>query len=335
MLKTILPLIILILLGGIYFYTKDDPQDTSIEIEDRDFVVEDREIIDIIVIKRPGYPELHLSKSKDGWLLNQRKKASPHVVKNLLSVLTQMKLDYIPPKTKYTKIMKDIEELGIDVTTYDKNGKVLSDFIVGKNNNVESGTYCLKKGAKQPYVMIVPSVGGGIRNYFTLKDIDLRDKTVLDINSNDIVKITMDYKKDRANSYVITKEGSSYSISPMVSSGGVNKLKQNQNVLAAYVKDFKKLGAESIMTGKPGMDSLSRIIPFVELAIDMKDGSQLGYSFYPVTDILTLEASNSMRKVSDLDQIDRYNMFASNGESYMVQHRLVKKMFKPITYFDL
>jgi len=333
MLKTILPLLILILLGGIYFYTKDDPQDTSIDLDDRDFVVEDREIIDIIVIKRPGYPEMHLSKSNDGWLLNQRKKASPHVVKNLLSVLTQMKLDYIPPKTKYTKIMKDIELLGIDVTTYDKSGKVLSDFIVGKNNNIESGTYCLKKGAKQPYVMIVPSVGGGIRNYFTHTDVDLRDKTVLDINSNDIIKVTVDYKKDRANSFVITKEGTSYNIKPIVPTTSTNQLKQNQNVLTAYIKDFKKFGAESLMTGKPGMDSLSRTMPFVELAIDMKDGSQLGFSFYPVTDVLNLDAT--LRTVNDLKQIDRYNMFASDGESYMVQHRLVKKLFKPILHFDI
>lgn len=333
MLKTILPLLLLILLGGFYFYTKDDVQDTSISIEDRDFVVKDRELIDIIVIKRPGYPELHLSKSKDGWLLNQRKKASPHVVRNILSVLTQMKLDYIPPKATYPKIMSDIEKLGIDVTTYDKDGNVLSDFIVGKNNNVESGTYCLKKGAKQPYVMIVPSISGGIRNYFTLTDSDLKDKTVLDINSNDIVKITMDYKKNRANSYVITKEGSNYSINPIVPSAAMSKLNQNQNIIDAYVKGFKKIGAESIMTGRPGMDSISRTIPFVELAIDMKDGSRLGYSFYPVTDIL--DPGTLIRTVSDLNKIDRYHMFSLDGECHVVQQRLVKNIFKPISYFDL
>ncbi len=333
MLKTILPLLLLILLGGIYFYTKDDAQDTSIKIEDRDFIVADREMIDIIVIKRPGYPQIHLSKSKNGWLLNQRNRASDHVVKNLLTVLTKMKLDYIPPKATYSNIMKDIDELGIDVTTYDKDGNVLSDFIVGKNNNVESGTYCLKKGAKQPYVMILPAVSGGFRNYFTLRNIDLKDKIIFDINSDDIVKITMDYKKNRVNSFVVSKKGSQYEVNPIVPSATYTELNQNQNIISAYVKSFKKLGAESIMTGRPGIDSISRTIPFIELAVDMEDGSQEGFSFYPVTD--HLDEGATVRTVADLKQIDRYYMFSTDGECYTVQHRLLKNLFKPISYFGL
>jgi hypothetical protein len=332
--KTIIPLILLIALGGIYFLTKDNDNDTSIVLEDRDFVVKDRELIDIITINRPGYPELHLSKSEGGWLLNQRRKASPHVMRNLLSVLTRMELDYIPPRTKYNKIMQDIKDLGISVTTYDKEGNVLSDFIVGKNNNVESGTYVIKKGAKQPYVMIVPAVSGGIRNYFTLSDMNLRDKTVMDVNSDDIVKITMDYKKNRINSFIINKDnGGELEIEPMVPTDRTMNVQQNQNLLDAYVKSFKKIGAENIMTGRPDMDSISHHIPFIELAIDLKDGSQLGYSFYPVMDIV--DPGTEIKSVIDLDKIDRYYMFSTDGQSYIVQQRLVKNIIKPINYFGL
>ena len=334
MFKTIIPLALLIVLGGIYFYTKDKDTDTSIKLEDRDFVIKDREQIDIIKIKRPAYPEIHLSKAESGWLLNQRRKTSPHVMRNLLNVLTRMKLDYIPPKTKYSKIMQDIEDLGIDVTIYDKKGVVLSDFTVGKNNNAEGGTYILKKGAKQPYVMILPEVSGGIRNYFTLSNINYRDKTVMDINSNDIVKVTMDYKKNRVNSFVVNKDNSGkYEVEPILPIAKTMKIKQNQNLIDAYIKSFKKFGSENIMTGRPDMDSLRHHIPFIELAIDLKNGSQLGYSFYPVTNILSV--GEEIKSVKDLEKIDRYHMFTSDGESYIVQQRFLKNIIKPIGYFGI
>lgn len=330
--KTLIPLAILLILGVVYYMTKDTPQDSSISIEDRDFVVENRDDIDIIRIKRPGYPEIHLSKSGGEWILNQRRKASSHIVRNILTVLTRMELDYIPPKTTYSKIMKDIELLGIDVTTYDKAGNVLSDFIVGKNNRVESGTYCLKKGAKQPYVMIVPAVSGGIRNYFTLTDLDLRDKTVMNVKSSDIVELTMDFKKDRKNSFQIKKEGSQYGITPLVPSANTSNISQNQNVLSAYMKNFKGFGAEGITTGKPEMDSIFRKIPGIELAMGMKDGSKRKFSFYPIV-YRPEEDQPEKRTAEDLSRTEKFFMFSDNGESYIVQQRVMNKFIQPLSYF--
>jgi hypothetical protein len=330
--KTLLPLAILLILGVIYFMTKDAPKDSSISIDDRDFVVENREDIDIIRIKRPGYPEIHLSKKGEEWFLNQRRKASSHIVRNILTVLTKLELDYIPPNTTYPKIMKDIELLGIDVTTYDKAGNVLSDFIVGKNNNVESGTYCLKKGAKQPYVMILPSVSGGIRNYFTLTDLDLRDKTVMNVKSSDIVELTMDFKKDRKNSFQIIKEGSSYGISPLVPTANTSNISQNQNVLSAYMKNFKGFGAEGIMTGKPEMDSIYRKIPGIELDMSMKNGSKRKFSFYPVV-YRPGEDDPERTTAEDMRRTEKFYMFSDDGESYIVQQRVMNKFIQPLSYF--
>lgn len=330
--RTILLLLLLICLGGFYFYTVNKTsEDTSIRIEDREFVVEDRNKIDIITIKRPGYPLIHLSKSKDGWLLNERRKASKHVIKNILSVLTQMEIDYIPPRATHGAIMEGINKLGIEVSSYDKEGKVLSEFILGKNNNVESGTYILKKGAQQPYVVVVPAVSGGIRNYFTLTDLNLRDKRIMDINTDDIVKVTLDYKKDRINSFTISREGNKYKLLPMQALAN-RTVKQNQNVIDAYIRSLQNFDAESIMTGNPSLDSLSRHIPFAELALDMKNGSQLGYTFYTADNWLDPDAAR--RGADDLATVERYYVFTSDGQVYTMQHRLIKDIFKPLYYFD-
>jgi len=330
--RTLLLLLLLICLGGFYFYTKNKPSDdTSIRIEDREFVVSDRKLIDIVTIKRPGYPQIHLSKSKDGWMLNERRKASSHVMKNILSVLTQLEIDYIPPRATLPSIMDGINKLGIEVTSYDKQGNVLSEFILGKNNNVESGTYILKKGAKQPYVVVVPAVSGGIRNYFTLTDMDLRDKRIMEINTDDIEKVTLDYKKDRINSFMIEKDGSDYKLSPLKGLAG-REIKQNKNIIESYILSLKNFDAEGIMTGNPSMDSLSNHIPFAELAIDMKGGEELGYTFYTIVNSLDPDAVR--RGAGDLATIERYYVFTSDGEVYTMQHRLIKDIFKPLYYFD-
>ncbi len=322
-------LLILALLAGVYFFT----QKTSAKkvYPDRAFAIEDKSEIDIVTIKKPGYPEIHLSKGDHYWLLNQRRRVSDHVMNNLLSVLTSIEIDYLPPRPQLPKVISDLKSHGIEVAIYNKSGQALSEYTVGKNTTDEGGTFMRMKNADQPYVMRAPAVSGGVRVYYSMKDIDFREKSIMtDLKVGDIQKLTLDYKRDRSNSYVIEKQDSDWSIEPILKNRSED-LKQNQNILDAYMQSFKKIGAEYIMTGDPAMDSLNHLMPFAEMKLDLKNGQSLGYSFYP--DFQVLEPDSILRTTQDLKKTHRHYVLLNDGESYVVQQRLLKDLFKPLGYF--
>ncbi|NNE27460.1 MAG: hypothetical protein HKN09_11515 [Saprospiraceae bacterium] len=331
--RTLILLLVLVAMAMCYYFLvvkKDAQPNSSIQIDDREFVVENEEDIHVITIKSQGYPLVHLSRSEDIWLLNQRYKASENVVDNMLSVLTEMRLNYIPPKSQMEMIQKSIENVGMEIKTYDKDGNILSDFIMAGNTNKEDGTYCIKRDASQPYVMSMPVVEGGLRNYFNMELIAMRDKTMVELDVNKIKLIKVDYPKDITNSYQIRKDGRSYIFEPrgvqFKSSGTFS-----DNIIQSYVRDFNVLKAEYISTDNPARDTIKNRLAFAEILIQMEDNRQFKMDFFPDQDIY--DRTVNTVSIENLGRVDRYFVDTSWGEFYTVQHRLISKWLRTPKHF--
>jgi len=330
--KKLVTLILLVaILGLIYFLVSKDAEDnTSVKIEDREFVVDNPDDIHVITVKSKSYPLMHLNRNKNYWVLNEKYKADPIVIKNMLAVLTRMKIKYIPPRPQNDMIYRSVEKLGIEIKTYDKDGKLLSDFIMASNTNDESGTYCLKRGARQPYVMAMPILEGGLRNYFNQPQIDLRDKTVFNFDTDKIVSISVDYLKDKKNSFELSKDKSSYNIKAIGSAAGTSK-QVNKNLAYAYIKNFDKLMAEYINQENPEKNLLDGVIPFAKITVRMSDNQGIQLDLFPELDIF--DHSVNTRSVDDLGKVESYFVKTGDGEDFIVQHRLISKCLKTIDYF--
>ncbi len=300
-------------------------------MEDRAFAVGDRDDIAYVTIERNGYPFIHLSKNKNSWHLNEKRKVQQNYIDNLLSILTRLEVNTVPSRSQRPKILRDLKEHGIKVKAYDDDGKILTDFMLGKDSATDVGSYCLLTGAQQPYLMRVPAITGGIRTYFLMEEMDMRDKTVYNYEGQKIKSISVDYKRDQNNSFMIQNTGSNYSISALLDDHPID-LNQNQNILNAYFKDFNKLGAEAIYTGDPSMDSLRQYLPFMELKVELNNSQVDTFFFYPVDQVTNKE--KSYNTLQDINRVMRHFMFSSDGEVYLVQHPLVKKHFKGLAYFN-
>ena len=78
--RTTILLLIVIVLAGIYYFTskKTEEKINTVNIEDREFVVDSEDDISIFTIKNPGYPLMHFARQEDGsWMLNNKYKADP------------------------------------------------------------------------------------------------------------------------------------------------------------------------------------------------------------------------------------------------------------------
>ena len=331
--NTLILLSLVVILSLIYLLTSTDKdaKQSSITIEDREFIIEDPDEIAYFTIKNPGYPLMHFQRDKkDKWVLNSKYYADQNIVSNMLGVLSTMEIKYIPPKSMLGGILSNLDQIGIEISCFDKDGNVLSDFIMGANDNKEGSTFCVKRGAQQAYAMHVSVAEGGLRNYFNQGQLDLRDKSLFDIDSDDILSLELDYYKDKRNSFKINTESSGSMLEATYAMDRQN-LDVNNKTVQSYLLDFDKVVSEAIRTGEVKTDSIRNLIPFAKLSYTLNDKTKRSFDFYPMRDLL-LDTVNT-QKVEDLALIERYFVFDEQGEVYIVQQRMVGEYFRPISYF--
>jgi len=320
-------LIFLGLLLAYFIVTNKSKQNSSIRIEDREFILKDKEEVEVITIEGKGRPMIHLGKTKDGWYINNKHRANQRIVANMLSTLNRMSIKYIPTRAENTTALSRMKMHGIDIKTFDKKGRVLTDFILGTNTNDEYGTYCLRTGASQSYVMSISSIQGGIRNYFTQSQEEMKDLMVFAYKSNDLRSVTIDYPKDRLSSFSLVRDGADFRLS----SNG-KQLECNNNIADAYYKDFNSMVCESIRNNHVLRDSIIKIVPFMNIEIKSSKKPDLKLSVYPVEDLK--DASTITRSANDMSEAhQRFFVHEHGGNFYMVQAQFVKKFVKKPSYF--
>lgn len=325
----ILLLVLLALLVGFFSISDDSEKKTSVKIDDREFILKDPSKAKTITIDTRGRPMVHLSENKNGWYINNKHRANQRIVTNMLNTLNRMTIQYIPTKAEGETAKKRMEMHGIDVKVYDDAGEAIIEFTMGTNTNTEYGTYCLKKDSDQVYVMSNPIIEGGIRNFFTQSQEQLRDLTVFAFEPNNIRKISVDYPKDVKNSFSIIRNGTSYELSSPSSMG--DKV-PSQNILDAYVKDFTDLQSEIVKNDHVFKDTILTFIPFLELTIETVENSPLKCQVYPKNDMVNSRINT--RSVDDLTpQHEGYFLSTNRGDFYLVQGRLLNKFLKKVSYF--
>lgn len=330
--KTLILISILALLSIAYFMLMREEEKTSgsISMPDRAFIVDNEDLINTITIKSIGYPEVHLHKSDGMWILNGKHRADEHIVGNMVSVLSKMHIHYIPPNAQNDMIRRSISNTGIQIKTYDKGGTLLTSFIMAGNTNKEDGTYCINEGASQAYVMALPMVEGGLRDYFNHEANALRDKAVFRLDPSNIQSVKIEYPKDRKNSYEINREKGKLNIYiPANLSGKTNAA--SERLMEDYLKDFNILMSEYVSNDNPARDSIQGKLPFVHMEINDEEQGNLRLEFYPALDIF--DKSVNTQSIDNLGQVERYFVKTNWNDFFTVQHRLVSKLLKKPEHF--
>lgn len=331
--RTLILLFALLLLGGVYLVLDGKSDDkTSIRLENRDFISKDKSKINTITLKSPANPLIHLNKKGDNkWYINDKYIASTHIIDNMLGTLSKMKIDYVPTAAENKTAMSRMEQYGIAIKTYDVKGNILTDFVLGPNISTEYGTYCHKAGSSQSYVMNLPIIEGGIRNYFTHSILDLRDLTLMEAPFEKIKSVKIEYPKDSKNSFAITKDGTDLSFNALGSNKAASK-EVNKKIVDAYLKDFALLKGEQLRNDHDYRDSIEMRIPFSIISVETDDGQLQTMQIYPYKDMF--ERGYNTRSVDDLtEQIERHFVLTHKGDFFVAQHRFFRALLKKVDYF--
>lgn len=323
--KNILYIVVILFLGTcIYLLSK---QDNSITRSDRrDFSIADTSAVVKVTLSSKA-PEIAVlnRQNENSWTVNGKYKARKSGIFYLLQTLQRMEIAHPVPLSMRDNVIGNLAVKGIKVEVELKNGKN-KIFYVGGENKELTATFMMLKGALEPYAVHIPGFKGYLSGRFFTQEYLWRDKTVINYDNRNISSVKMQYYNvnQKDESFEITKTNMGYQLSDFETK---EMIQHNPKALETYIASFRKLYAESFVTGTLNTDSLIKTQPLFKLTVTTIDNQSTAIK------VFNKKAEKTIYVDGDITMQDPERMFAFvNNEDWMViQTNTFKKVMKELT----
>tara|TARA_B000000475_G_scaffold133402_1_gene107563 strand:- start:784 stop:1800 length:1017 start_codon:yes stop_codon:yes gene_type:complete len=323
--KNILYIIVILFLGTcIYLLSK---QDNSITRTDRrDFsIVDTSEVIKVTLSSKAPEIAVLNRQNENSWTVNGKYKARKSGIFYLLQTLQRMEIAHPVPLSMRDNVIGNLAVKGIKVEVQLKNGQEKIIYVGGENKEL-TATFMMLKGALEPYAVHIPGFKGYLSGRFFTQEYLWRDKTVINYDNRNISSVQMQYYNvnQKDESFRITKTNMGYQLSDFETE---EIIQHNPKALETYTASFRKLYAESFVTGTLNTDSLIKTQPLFELTVTSKEDQNT------VIKVFNKKAEKTIYVDGDITMQDPDRMFAFvNNEDWMViQTNTFKKVMKKLS----
>lgn len=326
--KTLAPLILIILLGGIAFFFINSDSKKQSSNPDQDWVMHVEDIDDIhrifIADRKGGKADVVRHGKK--WTINNKYPANPYVLSNVLDAINRIRLKNRPAAAAIPHMVKTLSTTSRKVEVYGKNNKLLKSFYVGGATPDERGTFMIMEGSNNPYVMHIPMNEVSLKHRFFTEEIKWRDKAVFDLDPNDIVGVSIEYPKRKSKSFKITKNKGKWEVNPFYPTTKKIEKSVNQDIVDSYMKEFKRIGAEAFESKTPDVMKTLSTKEFCIVKVSLKDGTEKQVHFFP---ILVFQNENDDKPLP----VERYRAVDEQGNIFFTQHLVFKEIFWAYDFF--
>lgn len=281
--KIILPLVILIVLAVVAYLLLQKDQTNTIKGDPTDFAVEDTARIDKVFLSDMTGNQTTLTRKKEGWYVNDEMPANKVSVDILLGTLKRMTVKRPVSLKARNNVIKDMASSAVKVELYN-DGEKLKTIYVGGSTPGELGTYMALDigGEKEPYVIHIPGFDGYLSTRFFADPEQWRSRKVFDYNPVNIQSVSVSYKKDPDQSFIIKRTGSGYTLTSPKTNETVKDV--NQNNIKRYLVLFKNIQYERVleMSGQMVRDSLGVLNPDVIINVTADDRPAKSVTLYAI-----------------------------------------------------
>ncbi|MCB9082255.1 MAG: DUF4340 domain-containing protein [Lewinellaceae bacterium] len=325
-------LLVFLVLGGLAVYWWLASPDTSSSLgKDRLFKVEQPEKIAKIFLAHRDGTTVTLEKKKNQWIYDGKWPARPNAIENLLDALTRIQIKYQPPRAAVANMVTDLATQGIKVEVYDVRDRLLKAYYVGGATADERGTYLIMEGAEQPYVGELAGWEGNLRFRFNLRGDDWRDKTIFAVQPKDIKRVTIEYPKQRNQSFRLERSPAGDRVTPFYELSEPSKLPLQAGRVEAFLIGFESLVAEAFENDHPRRDSLQQQVPFSVITLTHRNDSVQTVKLYPIYPELQIDPKTG--KALPSGGVERYLATTDSGDIFLVQDRVFNKILWAYAFF--
>ncbi len=326
--RTIVLLAVFALLGGAaWMALSEDPEATvsSLPGEDRKFAVEDVDQIHKIFIADRNRNQTILVRDGKQWIYNEKYKANPNVIENLLDAIKRIQMSHKPADAAVDRMVKNLATEGIKVEIYDRNDQLLKSYYVGGSTPSERGTYVIMEGAEQPYVASIPGWEGNLRFRYNKMGEDWRDKTIFKAEVGKIDAVSIVYPKQRDKSFKLQRNNQGYEVTPYYDITPKYGRPANRGSIERFLLGFEWIAAEAFENDNPKRDSVLQTVPFCIINLQHVDGTEQSAKLFPIYAYYG-DGNNLV--------VERYFAEVENGQDFMlVQNRLFEKVLWAYEFF--
>ena len=329
--RTVIFLVLFLILGAAaaWYLTSEKEQNKSTVVGwDRNFAVEDIKDVHRIFIVQRGGQKTMLERNGDEWLYNGQHKANPSVIKPLLQVVEKVRLKYKPPQNAVENIVKLLASQGTKVELYDKVGENLKTYYVGGSAPNAEGTYMIMEGAEQPYVMELPMMNGNPGIRFKHTGDEWRDKSIFDVKAEDIQFISIEYPKQKNQSFRLQVNSGDYELAPFYEPTPKISRPVNEGNIEAFLNSYERVIAEGFRNDYKRIDSVLMQVPFSVITLVDRSGDTTKAQFFPLLQDETImqdPRTGAYKRVNPM--FDRY-FIDLNGEDFLQsQQQPIERIF--------
>jgi len=334
--RSLILLLLLLVAIGIYYFIDDNEASKMSQLRtERAFSIDDLGDLHKIVITEKNKKSIILERNNGNtWWLNNKYLARKNAMDNLLEVIQQVQIKYIPEKSARENILKEIKTIGVQVDLYKEDNNLLKSYQVGGSTQDERGTYMIMNDktqqAIQPFVMQIPSIEGSVRGRFILSESNWRDRSVINEDVGEIKFIKVEYPSKQDESFTIRMESGKPAL---YSLQGVVETRFDQNKVKGYTQGFDNIYAEYIDNLNPLRDSISNLTPFSIISFGKSESDHKVVKLFSLSDLMY--ENEDLEEINTLKVEGRYFVDCSWGDFMLVQHRLIGKLLRGKSFFEL
>lgn len=286
--------------------------------------------------------------SDSAWMVDEKYYASAPNIEMLISTLTDMRIREKVNKAALPNVVKDLSTNNVKVEVYQKvygidwfKGKLrlfpheknTVTYYVGHETRDMMGSYILRDGDKEPYVIYKPGLRGIVNTRFIADPIPWRSHRITNLDVKNIERVQLNITAAPDQSYAVVREGEGFYLEcgdPLVRVAGFDTAR-----VAQMLSSFTNLNFDEYAMAVPKVeiDSVFSKTPKTVISVTDRAGNRREiktYVKYTNPDDLQTMPDTSMYQVFDLNRL--YAIIDSK-DTVLIQYFVFDNILQPADFF--
>ena len=318
---------------------------TTLRGDSADFMVWDTASITKVYLADRNENETLLERHADGWTLNTDYKAHPKKIDQLLYTLYRVRVRMPVSRASHDHIISQMASRSTKVEVYqivprinlfnkirlffhEKRTKV---FYVGDATQDSSGTFMLREGADQAYIVYIPGFRGYISTRFSAIPDDWRDHTVFHEAMSDIQSVTLEFGGHPELGFCVENIGKhQFKLTRMADQ---QELPFDTLKVINLLSSFSDLRFEALLNTtmtQHRMDSIKNSPYLHKIILVDKDGNRTEMETFTKRVQLRLGIPEEEHEF-DPDRL--YGLVNDGRDLVLIQHYVFDKVLKDVNYY--
>ena len=310
-----------------------------------DFMVWDTASITKVYLADLRDHETLLERTDHGWTLNKDYKAHPKKINQLFYTLYRVRVSKPVSVTSHDNVITQMAGRNTKVEIYQRvprinlfnkiklfyHEKRTKVFYVGEATQDNVGTYMLREGSDQAYIVHIPGFQGYISTRFTADPDDWRDHTIFHETLANIKSASVEFGDDPTHSFRIDNTGHhQYQLTRLADN---QVLPLDTLKVINFLSAFSDVRFESLInsiTPQQRRDSIRNAQFLHRITLVNKEGKTISMTTYPKRQ-QTLSIIPEEERAIDVDRM--YAFINDDRDFVLVQYYIFDKLIKDVNYY--